>query len=322
MFSKKMIVSSLLLVMTTCGLCFAEEPAYQTIPADAGQIIASGIADAVGTGGTAFVEYWAWDGGNGYYYYTYRINNTAFNPYIKYLTIANPSGEPYIITGISSGWNPITNTPGVTPWSTSVHMTMPTLVEWASTDPYSHVYPGYSSWGQENGQLFQFVSTLPPSSAGFTVRQGDLMIYAAGLIASPGSTSMRPRSAGYWKHQFGNKGKRLEAPSLPDYLNVINANSSVFNGLTLSSALDILMPEDNSIMIDKAKKQLMALWLNIVSGKLNYSASIQVDGPTGEPIEVVISQSLNDIESTILNSASTLQELEYAKDMAEILNLL
>ncbi|MBU2596736.1 MAG: hypothetical protein KJ757_04140, partial [Planctomycetes bacterium] len=118
------------------------------------------------------------------------------------------------------------------------------------------------------------------------------------------------------------KGKRLEAPSLPDYLNVINANSNVFNGLTLSSALDILMPEDNSIMIDKAKKQLMALWLNIVSGKLNYSASIQVDGPTGEPIEVVISQSLNDTESTILNSASTLQDLEYAKDMAEILNLL
>ena len=322
MFSRKMIVSYLLVVVMACGFCLAADPAYQPLPDDSSRFIASGIADATGTGGTASVEYWVWDGGNGYYYYTYRIHNTAFNPYIKYLTIANPSGQPYIITGRSTGWNPITNTPGATLWVTSVYVTMPTLVEWASIDPYSNVYPGYSSIGEEYGQLFQFASKLPPSSAGFTVRQGDLMIYAAGLIASPGNAIMSPRSTGYWKNQLSNKGKQVEAPSLPNYLTVINANSTVFKNLTLSSALTILSVPDNSVMLDKAKSQLLAVWLNIVSGKLNYSASVSVKGPAGEPMEIVVSQTLASIESTILNPASTLEQLEYAKDMAEILNLL
>ncbi|MFH1613649.1 MAG: hypothetical protein ABIG61_00995 [Planctomycetota bacterium] len=314
----KNIIVLMVLVLTAPS--FAAEPTYQQIPADPLQILASGIADASGSGGEMYVEYWVWDGGDGYYYYTYSITNTGFTPYIQYLTIANPSREPYYITGRSGGWNPQTGVQGQ-PWIGSSPINQISIVQWSSNDPFSsNIYPGYNSWTAEEGQLFQFASALPPTSAGFTVMQGDTSITASGLIAAPGDATTTPRSSGYWKHQSGTKGMRKEATSIPGYLAVIGATSNVFESLTLTSCNNILSVDNNSDMRQKAEKELLALWLNVVSCKMNYTAEISFADSRGISIAMKLQQVIADVESTILNPAATIEELEYQKDTAEILN--
>ena len=196
---------ALVLMLALAASTFAITPVYQDIPTNNSTLV-SGLADLSGPGGVAFIDWWVWEGGDGYYYYTYRIHNSDFSPYIKQLTIGNSSGDEYIVTGNSSGWNPTDNTPGTVPWNSSTHATLSTQVDWISIDSYSNIYPGYSSWAPENGQLFQFASQLPPISAICSVRHSDLLTYASGLIPAPGNAALAPRSPGYWKHQSGTNG--------------------------------------------------------------------------------------------------------------------
>lgn len=313
MKSRVIIISCMLMLMLSAAV-FAQT--YQAIPS---QVIASGLADVSGTGGVSAVEYWVWDGGNGYYYYTYRIHNTAFSPYIKHLTIGNPTAEPYVVTGRSGG-----GPEGGTAWSAGSHASLPTLVDWIASDPNTVVYPGQSSWASP---LFQFASKLPPSSSPVAVRQGDLTIYAHGLIPAPGGVTS-PESSGYWKHQYSGKGNRKEAASLPGYMNNIEMYSDVFRadlgGTTLADLAfgkATLEVGDNSDMQAKAKKELFALWLNIVSQKLNYYAAFQFDPNAVTTTATTVAAAVDQVESTILNPNATLEQLENVKDMAEILNL-
>lgn len=304
-------------VLICCVLAFISVAAfgqsYQPIPSE---VIASGLADVSGTGGAACVEYWVWDGGNGYYYYTYRIHNTAFLPDIKQLTIGNPTGEPYVVTG-SSGGGPL----GGKAWSFATHASLPTLVDWVASDPNTVVPVSQSSW---ESPLFQFASKLAPSSAPLSVRQGDVSIYAKGLIPAPGSSASNPESSGYWKHQYSGKGNRKEAASLPTYMNSIEWYSNVFRtGLSGTVSADLafgtatLEVPDNSDMRAKAKGQLFALWLNVVSQKLDYYAPITFEA---NAVTTTVEAAIEQIEATILNPNATLAELENVKDMAEILN--
>lgn len=310
-------ILTLCILLIVCAVSMlSAEPLYQPIPAN---VIASGVADASGTGGTACVEYWVWDGGNGYYYYTYKIYNTAFQPYIKHLTIGNPTGEPYVITG-SSGGGPL----GGTPWSYATHASLPTVIDWIANSPYTVIYPGQNSW---DTQLFQFASKLAPSSAPLAVRQGDLMIYAKGLIPAPGGVT-QPRSSGYWTHQYTGKGNVKEAPSLPAYMDSIAAYSQVFKTALAGTAasdyafgISTLQVADNSNMLLKAKKELFALWLNVVSQKLNYYGPITIDTGTVSTTATTVGEVIDQAEATILNSSATLEELENVKDLAEMLNV-
>ena len=132
MRQRKMLVTlSLLMALTLTSRLFGAVPTYQPIPA---VVIASGIADTEGPGGMAFIEYWVHDGGDGYFYYSYRIHNmegNSFDPFIKHLTIANPTGEPYVVTSSSGGFGTGGTTQG-DPWSFATHASLPTLVDWVS----------------------------------------------------------------------------------------------------------------------------------------------------------------------------------------------
>jgi hypothetical protein len=317
MFNLKSFVIVLAIVALT-SLCFAADPTYQAAP-PSGTYLASGIADASGSGGTATLEYWVWNGGDGYYYYTYRIYNDAFSPFICYLTIANPTRETYTITGCSGGWHPVTGVKGL-PWVGSSPITQIAVIQWASPSSYSNLYPGASSWGTADGQQFQFASKLPPASAGFTLMEGDSSITASGLVPSPGASTMAPRSVGYWKQQSGTKGERKEAGSVPNYLNVIGPVSNVFDTMSVAACNTILAVPDNSDMRQKAKAQLLALWLNVVSGKLNYDSPITFQDPAGQTVTMSPKQAIASVEGAILNVNATAAELEYAKDLAEILD--
>jgi hypothetical protein len=75
-----------------------------------------------------------------------------------------------------------------------------------------------------------------------------------------------------------------------------------------------------SDMRDKAKTQLFAVWLNVVSGKLNYDSPITFQYPAGQSVTMSPKQAIAAAEGAILNTAATETELEYAKDLAEILD--
>jgi len=55
--SLKNVVMVMAVAMTS--LCFGADPTYQVAP-PSGTYLASGVADLVGPGGKAYVEYWAW----------------------------------------------------------------------------------------------------------------------------------------------------------------------------------------------------------------------------------------------------------------------
>ncbi len=127
------------------------------------------------------------------------------------------------------------------------------------------------------------------------------------------------RTIGYWKHQC-----KIDIPKgdhtgiLAEYITGVNANSSVFN--TLSSKYDILdhlEPEDHSNMTQKAKQQLLALWLNVVSGKLGLNTLLNLTALT---TAVTVGAAIIEIEQIILNSSSNRSELERAKDIADKIN--
>jgi hypothetical protein len=318
--NKKSIMSILMVgVALFATTAFGLE--YQPLPADANLIIASGIADAAGTGGTAQVEYRVWDGGNGYYYYSYWIYNEAFdlpNGAVRHLTVGNPSGMPYIVTGNGQGSR------GGDPWLASDYQSQPVIVDWVAQSTSSGVFVGESS---PVTALFQFASTLPPSSARLTLRQGSVTTYADGLIVAPGVASY-PRSTGYWKHQYSGKGQPKESTLLPGYMNTIEIGSPQVFGPGLSGTvaqdmafgLAILNVDNNSDMLLKAKNQLFALWLNIASQKIGYYDAVAFDSNAVTTNATTVKEAVEQIEATILNTSATLEELENVKDIAEILN--
>ena len=109
-----------------------------------------------------------------------------------------------------------------------------------------------------------------------------------------------PRTIGFWKHQTGvatgGKGSaQIDALTLCEYLDLIEGH---FNGNAINQviiyqppgtdvcddkllALKSLMNLKGSVdMIDRAKQQLMALLLNVASGKLSQTEVISADGAT------------------------------------------
>jgi hypothetical protein len=128
-----------------------------------------------------------------------------------------------------------------------------------------------------------------------------------------------PRTIGYWKHQC-----KIDSPKgdhtgiLPEFISGVNANSSVFNNLSSKNdILDYLEPEDHSNMTEKAKQQLMALWLNVVSGKLGMNTSLNLTGLTNA---TTVGAAIAEIEQIILNASSNRTEMERAKDIADYIN--
>ena len=318
------------LILVFAGFVSAE-PTYQPIP-DSNGLLASGVADAHGPGGTGWVYYWVWDGGNGWYYYSYMIENpagTSFEPYIKHLEIVNLTGNEFIITGSSGGGDPAVSGP----WTPNAWAPggAGTLITWtadlSATGNAAAVYPGQVSWTSD--PLFQFASKLPPAVANFKVMQGTPQTYADGIIPAPQAPNLaKPRSPGYWKHQVVGKGNKKESLlQMLGFFNTIEPLSTVFSDDLSGGGSDdynvaapaILNPADSSIMQAKAERQLFALWLNVASNKMSYFDEMTFEDPNGAIVTKSAIDVINEIEG-IINSSPTADQLEYAKDLAEILN--
>jgi hypothetical protein len=128
------------------------------------------------------------------------------------------------------------------------------------------------------------------------------------------------RGMGYWKHQVhmllkGRVHDYTEA-DLVDFLDTIHDGWDYFDDIfTLEDMKDVFTA--NSCMADRAAKHLLALKLNVVSGKLYEGALIDL----GELSDAAtVGEAVLDCESILFDINSTNEDYERAKDIAEMLN--
>ncbi|MFQ6128640.1 MAG: PKD domain-containing protein, partial [Thermoplasmata archaeon] len=125
-----------------------------------------------------------------------------------------------------------------------------------------------------------------------------------------------PRTQGYWNFQCTEK---LPSPDhvgiQQEFIDYISSHSRVFSGIsTKDEVCDYLGNLDSSNMTQKAMQQLMALWLNVASNKLNLSSEMFIPqlNMTMNLWELIVW-----IEDTILNDEDN---METAKDLADEIN--
>jgi hypothetical protein len=126
-----------------------------------------------------------------------------------------------------------------------------------------------------------------------------------------------PRTVGYWKHQnrvvepYGNHTGILD-----EYIQFINSNSDVFSNVNAKGQVyETLKGASGDDMLGKTKGQLMALWLNVASGKLNMTTLVRIPGQNDTTVGDVIYWT----EGLILGGADP-SELEEAKDVCDLIN--
>lgn len=130
--------------------------------------------------------------------------------------------------------------------------------------------------------------------------------------------NFNPRSKGYWKHQCSVDEPKENHPGITDEFAVaISENSTVFSSIqSREDICDVLLSKPGSNMTGKALQQLMALWLNIVSGYVDPAAGIDLGNLTSAG---TVAEAVAEIEYILLNSHDK-GELERAKDIADKLN--
>lgn len=126
------------------------------------------------------------------------------------------------------------------------------------------------------------------------------------------------RTIGYWNHQcgveepYGNHTGILER-----WVSRIANRSILFSHISAKEEVcSILSIMDHSDMTQKAMQQLMALWLNLISGKLQNDSFVNLPELTENNTLVNI---IEEIEHIVLNIHDK-EEMERAKDIADSIN--
>lgn len=127
-----------------------------------------------------------------------------------------------------------------------------------------------------------------------------------------------PRTVGYWGHQcvvtdlYGDHTGILQ-----EWIDSISTESQVFSGLaTIQEVCGLVQNGNAEDMTEMARRQLMALWLNIASGKLHLSTELYMPTLTSSP---TLEEAIQEIEEAILTSMDR-EELERVKDIADTVN--
>jgi len=124
-----------------------------------------------------------------------------------------------------------------------------------------------------------------------------------------------PRSAGFWMHQCSSQGFHQVSPQALTYLfDNVEARSGAFTECA-PIGCDVLQSQNQ--MRQKAERQTLALWLNVVSGWLFTNARIDLPKLTDA---TTVDEAIAEIEATLCDAQAKRSELEAAKDIAEALN--
>ena len=126
-----------------------------------------------------------------------------------------------------------------------------------------------------------------------------------------------PRTVGYWRHQCRGDLKSPDHVGIrPEFVEHISENSTVFVSIsTVGEVCAQLDNTGNANMTRKAMRQLMALWLNVVSGKLDLLSEDFVDELNGT---ISLQEMMAWIEQVIM--AGDFGAMEKAKDLADATN--
>lgn len=127
-----------------------------------------------------------------------------------------------------------------------------------------------------------------------------------------------PRTHGYWKHQCNINQPKKDHPGIrQEWINEIANQSQVFAGIqTKAEVCSYLDPSNPMTPMKKAKKQLMALWLNVVSGLLFMDSPL--DHPDA-PEDHSVREFIEHAEWLILNDP-TEENLLWVNDVAADIN--
>jgi hypothetical protein len=128
----------------------------------------------------------------------------------------------------------------------------------------------------------------------------------------------KPRTIGYWGHQCEVKEPGGDHTGiLQEWVDNISSQSQVFSWIsTKEDVCSVVQEGDARDMIVMAKRQLMGMWLNVVSGKLH--PETEIDMPTLTTLKTIWDAIL-EIEDVILNSNNR-TELERVKNIADNIN--
>lgn len=131
-------------------------------------------------------------------------------------------------------------------------------------------------------------------------------------------SASQPRTIGYWESQCWD----WLPPSpdhlgiLPDYIQFISDSSQVFSSVQSKDDVCAYLEQvENSAMVEKAKQQLIANWLNVASGNLSLGTKVDLPelnftGTVGEFLDLA--------ENVILNNDEA--EMERIKNIADYIN--
>jgi hypothetical protein len=127
-----------------------------------------------------------------------------------------------------------------------------------------------------------------------------------------------PRTTGYWGYQCAVEAPYADHTGIPqEWIENVSSQSQVFSNIsTKQEVCEIIQGEDAEDMIIMAKRQLMGVWLNLVSGKLHPGTGIDMPILTSSQ---TLSEAIREIENVILNSTDR-SELERVKNIADNAN--
>ncbi|MFQ5909457.1 MAG: PKD domain-containing protein [Thermoplasmata archaeon] len=128
---------------------------------------------------------------------------------------------------------------------------------------------------------------------------------------------LEPRTQGYWRHQCTVEQPYGDHTGIKqEWVDAIAAQSDIFDQIgTEEEVCAVLEWSSGEEMSYRAQGQLMALWLNTVSGKLNFTTRVKLPGQNETTLGAILAWAENVILSSTVKS-----ELEEAKDACDAIN--
>ena len=128
-----------------------------------------------------------------------------------------------------------------------------------------------------------------------------------------------PRSTGFWAHQCSDLGfQQVSQQDLDQLFLETTEVSNAFDECAPIGCEILQFSGRQNEMAPKAQRQLLALWLNVVSDRLSLNTPIDLGALTSATI---VAEAITEVESVVCNGNASRADLETAKDIAEALNL-
>ncbi|MHA1961657.1 MAG: PKD domain-containing protein [Candidatus Thorarchaeota archaeon] len=187
------------------------------------------------------------------------------------------------------------------------------------TYPFSAMDVSSNTYG-DNGNYSIVLSVRDDDGAVSNLATYVLVSNVAPSIVSVNYTifTNAPRTIGYWGHQC-----EVLAPYgdhtgiLTEWVEEISSRSQVFSGITNEvEVCDVLQTGDASEMVEMGRRQLMGVWLNLVSGKLSQEAELNMPNLTSTS---TVWDAIMEVENLILSHAER-DELERGKNITDNIN--